>query len=63
LRRSDFLDIDRTDHDIVAQVGYSRILVRNVALNLGYRYSQRFSDDNEDEFYRNIVSLGLSAHF
>lgn len=63
LRRGDYLDLDRTDYDLVAQVGYSRILVRNVALNLGYRYSQRFSDDDENEFYRNIVSLGLSAHF
>jgi hypothetical protein len=63
VQRNDYIDSDRTDHDIVAQLGYSRTLVRNVALNVGYRYSQRFSDQSEDEFYRNIVSLGLSAYF
>lgn len=38
-------------------------LVRNIALNVGYRFSQRFSDTDENEFYRNIVSVGLSASF
>ena len=63
LSRSDFIDTDRTDYDVVARLGYSRILVRNVALNVGYRFSQRFSDESEADFYRNIVSLGLSASF
>ena len=63
LSRSDFIDESRTDHDVVAQLAYSHELFRNIALNLGYRFSQRFSDDGEDEFYRNLVSVGLSASF
>lgn len=61
--RSDFLDESRTDYDIIAELAYSHTLYRNVALDLSYRFSQRFSDDEEDEFYRNVVSIGLSASF
>ena len=61
--RSDFVDESRTDYDIIAELAYSHILFRNVALDVSYRFSQRFSDDEEDEFYRNVVSMGLSASF
>jgi hypothetical protein len=63
VNRSDFVDEDRTDHNVGAEVAYSYDLVQNVALNLSYRFSKRFSDDSEDEFYRNLVSVGLSATF
>ena len=63
LNRSDFVDDDRTDYNFSAQLGYSYSLLQNVALNLSYRFSQRFSDESEDEFYRNLVSVGLSASF
>lgn len=61
--RSDFIDESRTDYDIIAELAYSQTLFRNVALDVSYRFSQRFSDDEEDEFYRNVVSIGLSASF
>jgi hypothetical protein len=63
LNRSDFVDDDRTDHNVGAEVAYSYDLLQNVALNLSYRFSRRFSDESEDEFYRNLVSVGLSATF
>lgn len=63
LNRSDFVDDDRTDHNIGAQVAYSYSLLQNVALSLSYRFSKRFSDESDREFYRNLVSLGLSATF
>ena len=63
LNRSDFVDDDRTDHNVGAEVAYSYDLLQNVALNLSYRFSKRFSDESEDEFYRNLVSVGLSATF
>jgi hypothetical protein len=63
LNRSDFVDEDRTDHNFRAEVAYSYSLLQNVALNLSYRFSRRFSDESEDEFYRNLVSVGLSATF
>ena len=59
---SDYNEIARTDHDTGVALGYRRSLNRIIALNLGYRFSQRFSDDPDDEFYRNIVTLGLSAN-
>jgi hypothetical protein len=61
--RSDFIDESRADDDIIVELAYSHILIRNIALNLGYRFSQRFSDEKEDEFYRNLVTVGLSATF
>ena len=63
VNRSDFVDDDRTDHNFGAEVAYSYDLLQNVALNLSYRFSTRFSDESEDEFYRNLVSVGLSATF
>lgn len=63
LNRSDFVDDDRTDHNVGAEVAYSYDLLQNVALNLSYRFSRRFSDESDDEFYRNLVSVGLSATF
>jgi hypothetical protein len=63
LIRGDFVDDDRTDHDVIAELGYSHSLLRNLALNIGYRFRQRFSDSSENEFYRNTVSVGLSASF
>ena len=59
----DFDDIERTDQDVIAALGYSHALTQNVALNLGYRFSKRFSDEDEEEFYRNTVTIGLSAAF
>lgn len=61
--RAEFAGDDRTDHDVVARIGYSRALTSRVSLNLGYRFSQRFSDVEEEEFYRNIVTVGLSTRF
>ena len=48
---------------MIARLGYSRTLVRYVALDVGYRYSQGFFDESEDDFYRNIVSIGLPKTF
>ena len=59
----DFDDIARTDQDVIAALGYSHTLSQNVALNLGYRFSKRFSDEDAEEFDRNTVSIGLSAAF
>lgn len=61
--RRDFVDLNRTDYDLSAQLAYSRALTRSLSLNASYRFSQRFSNDDEDEYYRNIVSIGLLASF
>jgi hypothetical protein len=63
LSRSDFVDENRTDHDVIAELAYSHTLFRNIALDVSYRFSKRFSDRKEREFYRNIASIGLSASF
>ncbi len=61
--RRDFLDLNRTDYDVNAQLAFSHALTRSLSLNASYRFSQRFSNDDEDEFYRNIVSVGVLASF
>ena len=40
LSLSNFIDAARTDHDMIARLGYSWILVRT-SLDVGYRYGQR----------------------
>lgn len=61
--RADFINLDRTDYDVAGQLAYSFALTRSLSLNASYRYSQRFSDDDADEFYRNVIAIGLQASF
>jgi hypothetical protein len=59
--REEFQGIDREDDSIFARLGYDWAFHRAVSLNVSYRYSQRFADDANDDFYRNIVFIGLTA--
>ena len=58
--RGEFEGIDRTDHRIFGAVRYGYALTSATSFTASYRYSQGFSDDNENEFYRNIFLIGLS---
>lgn len=59
-RISAFSDLDRTDHDLAAGLAYAYRLTEHVFMNAGYRFSRRASDDNDADFYRNLISLGIS---
>lgn len=61
--RNDFIDLDRTDYDIAAQIAYSLAVTRHIALSSAYRFDQRFAEESENEFFRNTVSLGVTLSF
>ena len=62
LSRSDFSGTDRVDNTVAGQLSASWQLNPRLSVNTSYRYSQRFSDGGDD-FYRNVISLGLSTQF
>jgi hypothetical protein len=60
---SDFSDLDRADQDFVAALGYGYRISEHFFFNAGYRFSQRFSEDEDEEFYRNLFAIGLSVAY
>jgi len=56
-------DLDRTDKDLVASLTYAYRLAENVSFSSSYRYSQRFSDDDDADFFRNVISLGVTVSY
>ena len=58
---SDFSDLDRTDQNISANLGYGYRLSEYLFLNTGYRFSRRFSDDDGADYYRHQISLAVSV--
>ena len=59
--RDDFEGTGRTDNTWSAGAGATYLVNRNLSLDASYRYSKRDSDDNDAEFTRNIVLLGITA--
>ncbi len=62
-RVSEFSDLDRTDHNIGASLGYGYRLTEHFFFSASYRFSRRNSDDNDADYYRNLISLGLSVAY
>jgi len=62
-RVSEFSDLDRTDQNIGASLGYGYRLTEHFFFSAGYRFSRRNSDDDDADFYRNLISLGLSVSY
>ena len=58
--RDDF-GSDRTDDTIRAGGGVSYLINRNFSVGAGYDYTTRWSDDNDEEFDRNLVRIGVTA--
>ena len=59
--REDFEGISRTDDRFALGAGVSYSLNRNLAIDLGYTFSNRSSDVDEAEFSRNIFTIGVTA--
>jgi hypothetical protein len=59
--RDDFEGTGRTDNIFSAGTGVSYLLNRNLSLDARYRFTKRDSDDEEIEFNRNIVLVGITA--
>ncbi len=60
---SDFDGTDRVDHDLSAGISYFHQLNTNMALSVGYQFSTRFSDIDNNDFYENQISVGLSMAY
>lgn len=59
--RDDFEGIDRTDDSVLLGGGVSYLLNRNLSLDATYSFRNRFSDESDEEYTRNIIMLGLTA--
>jgi hypothetical protein len=59
--RDDFSGQDRTDDTALAGANASYLLNRNFSIDAGYTFSKRWSDDNNEEFVRNLIRLGITA--
>jgi len=56
-------DFDRTDLNLLAGVTYGYRLTDFAFFTSSYRFSQRTSDDDDTEFYRNLISLGVTLRY
>jgi hypothetical protein len=59
--RDEFSGIDRTDDTITAGAGVSYLINRNFSVDAGYNYTTRWSDDEDEEFDRNLVRIGVTG--
>jgi hypothetical protein len=59
--RDDFSGPSRTDNGVLVGGGVTYFLNRNFSVNAGYNYQQRWSDIPNDEFSRNLVTIGVTA--
>lgn len=60
---SRFSDLDRTDRNLVAGLTYAYRLSEHAFATASYRFSQRFSDDEGADFYRNLISAGVTLSY
>jgi len=59
----DFRDIDRVDNRGIAGVSAEYLINNYASLVANYRYEQRWSDREGQDFSRNIVTVGLRGRF
>ncbi len=59
--RDNFEGTSRTDNVFGLGAGVSYLLNRNLSLDANYRFTKRDSDDNNQEFDRNVVLVGITA--
>jgi hypothetical protein len=59
----DFRDIDRNDDRGIVGLSAQYLINNYASLVANYRYEQRWSDADNEDFSRNIVTLGLRTRF
>lgn len=59
--RDDFEGTERSDDSIDLGAGVTYLLNRNLSLNATYTFTTRSSDDDDEEFDRNVVLVGITA--
>ncbi|MEO0359482.1 MAG: outer membrane beta-barrel protein [Pseudomonadota bacterium] len=60
---SDFNDLGRTDTAIFGQAALNWSVTRRASLRLAYRYLDETSDDDDQEFDKHVVTLGVRYGF
>jgi hypothetical protein len=60
-RNDDYEGIDLTEDTFTAGVGATYLMNRYLALELAYRFDDRSSDFDSEEFTRNVVTLGVTG--
>ncbi len=56
-------DLDRTDHNVAASLGFAYRLSEHAFFNSGYRFSRRNADGSAADYYRNLISLGVTVAY
>ncbi|MEZ5935061.1 MAG: outer membrane beta-barrel protein [Alphaproteobacteria bacterium] len=56
-------DLDRTDKGLVAGLTYGYRLAEHAVFTASYRFSQRDSEDEEADYYRNLLSVGVTVSY
>ena len=59
--RDDFEGTDRSDNSVRANVGLTYQITRNFGIDATYEFTDRTSDDDNEEFTRNIFRIGVTA--
>ena len=59
----DFREIDRVDDRVQLGLSAEYLVNRYVSVAADYRYEQRWSDLDNADYSRNLVTLGLKTHF
>lgn len=59
--RDDFEGIDRSDDSVLVGGGVSYLLNRNLSLDATYSFRNRFSDESDEEYTRNVLRVGVTA--
>lgn len=58
-----FSDLDRTDKNLLAGVTFAYRLAESAFLSTSYRFSLRDSDEADADYYRNLISIGLTVSY
>lgn len=58
-----FSDLDRTDRDLIAGLTYAYRLAEYAFATTSYRFSLRDSDEASGDYYRNLISVGLTVSY
>jgi hypothetical protein len=59
--RDDFQDVNRTDNRFDVGPDITYLLNRYLSVGAGYVFTKQDSDDNQEEFTRNLITLRLTA--
>ena len=60
---TDVSDLDRTDKNLTTGLTFGYRLAEQAFFTSSYRFSLRDSDDGDADFYRNLISIGVTLSY